>query len=168
MSERVIKKVTLGVTGQCRKVLSWCLCPRPHQAWVCRAAQAGLGTYPYGHAADEAELDHNPFPSYHQQLPLHETPVPGYHPVYRPPAIPPSPSSPSSHLHQLWNSTVHYKRNFEKSKVSLRLFNSDYNGARGSTCPGFLLQIERLCIRARRLLPEILLCNFSPHESPDL
>lgn len=80
-----------------------------------------------------------------------------------------SPSQSSSlHLAQLWNLTVQYKSNFEKSTVSARLFNSDYNGAKGCTCTGFLLPTERLCIRVRCLLPELLLCKSSPRGSPDL
>lgn len=132
-------------------------------------AQAGFGVYPYSHVRDEVELDHNPLPSYRLQLPLHETPSFGYHPVYTAhrPTLPPHPPPPL-HLGQFWNLIVQNKCNFEKSTVSVRLFNSDYNGAKGCTYTGFLLRIERHCIQVRRLLPELLLCNFSPHGSPDL
>lgn len=113
-----------------------------------------LGCSP--HARAEAELDPNPFPS----SPLARVPPSAQ-------THPPSPPSPSRSA-QLWNFAVQYKRNFEKSTISVRLFNSDYNGAKGCTCTGFLSPTERLCIRVRRLLPELLLCEFSPRESPDL
>lgn len=65
--ERVIKKVTLGVTRWCGKALSWCLCSPPRQGKV-----SGSPGWIWGVPLqpDKADLDHNPLPSYR----LHETP----------------------------------------------------------------------------------------------
>lgn len=135
-------------------MVSWCLCPHAPRQGFPRKPGLDLGCSP--HIRAEAELDPNPL----SPIPLFRVP---------PSAQTHSPSqSPSSHLAQLWNLTVQYKSNFEKSTVSVRLFNSDYNRAKGCTCTGFLLPTERLCIRVRCLLPELLLCKSSPRGSPDL
>lgn len=132
---------------------------------LCRAL-AALGMCPRGHTGERQGWA-GPWPP--------PFPPPAGDPlVWVPPCIhctqthPPSLPSSFSHLSQLWNSMVQYKSNFGKSTVSVRLFNSDYNGAKGCTCTGFLLHAERLCIWVRCLLPELLLCNLSPCESPDL
>lgn len=151
-------------------MFSWCLSTYLCQAQVSKEALAGFVVYFCGHVRDEVEMDHNPsFPiacSCPCMRPLIWVPA-CVHYAQTSPSSPYSLSSPSQ-LGQLWNLIVPYKRNFVKSTVSVRLFNSDYNRAKGCTCTGFSLHIERLCIRVRCLLHELLLCNFFPHESLDL